>query len=74
MTYHQLVLDRPVILEASGAAVESLDLVQLLADPGMLRNSLLCDLPRELVPQTSRPALPVLRPFEAVTWAATRAA
>ncbi len=72
--YHQIVLDRPAILLVSGAAMEAFDIGALQADPDLLPYSLLAAMPRELLPRAGRSPLPMLRAFEAVTLAATRAA
>lgn len=72
--YYQVVLDRPAILLVSGAAMETLDIGVLRADPALLPYSLLAAMPRELLPRAALGPLPVLRAFEAVTLAAARAA
>lgn len=74
LRYYQVLLDRHAILTVSGAPVESLDAAALLADPGTLAHSILGDMPAELRPHSTRPALPILRDFEAMTLVGLRAA
>lgn len=65
--YYHVLLDRHAVIVVNGAPLESFDVSALLADPAVLPNSVLRDLPAELRPVQSDPALPVLRGFEALT-------
>ncbi|PYG31120.1 Hint domain-containing protein [Pelagimonas varians] len=72
--YHQLLLpgNEPVI--AAGTELESLYVGQLRRRAGPLRQSLLSQVPRNLVPEHTSTGLKVLGAFEAMTLADARAA
>ncbi len=72
--YHQVLLDRPGILQVSGSAMETIDIAPLCADPTFQQHSLLAAVPRELMPKHIQSGQMVLRAFEAITLAAARAA
>ena len=74
MTYRQVVLDRPAVLLASGAMIESQDLAPLLAAPQAFASSAFADLPPELRPRTAKGPCPVLQDYEAWTLGHHRAA
>jgi hypothetical protein len=72
--YHQLILPghEPVI--AAGAELESLYIGRLRRRNTQLDQTLLADVPRNLMPEHARAGLKVLGPFEAITLAEARAA
>jgi len=74
MRYHHLVLDDHAVFRANGAAIESLDIAPLLAEPAALAASVVGAMPRELLPRGPSLQHPVLREFEATTWRRMRAA
>ena len=74
VSYHQLVLDRHAIIRVNGAALESLDISSILADPSSLRHSVVAQVPPALLPRGPGLPQPVLRDFEAMTWRRQRAA
>lgn len=74
LRYYQVLLDRHALITVSGAPLESFDAVSLLNDPSLLTHSVLGDMPNELRPHSTMPALPILRDYEALTLAQLRAA
>lgn len=66
VTYYQVVLDEHDILSVNGGALESLDPAPILADPAMLKHSLLRNTPSEILPRGPAVAMPVLRGYEAL--------
>jgi len=74
VTYYQLVLPghEPVI--AAGCVLDSLFVGRLRRKPAQLAASILAPFERSLLPEHARPVWPVLKPFEAITIAAERAA
>ena len=65
--YHHILLDRPAVIIVNGTPLESFDVRPLLGDPGVLRHSILRDLPPELRPMATDLEIPVLHGFEALT-------
>ncbi|MEB8387619.1 Hint domain-containing protein [Rhodobacteraceae bacterium KMM 6894] len=74
VTYHHLLLPGHQAILAAGCPVESLYIGRLRRDPAALAGSVLAGLDRARLPEHPRPIWPVLKPFEAVTLAMTRAA
>lgn len=74
MTYRQVVLDRPAVLLASGAMMESQDLGPLLAAPHTFSSSAFADLPPALRPRSAESPCTVLQDYEAWTLGSHRAA
>ncbi|MGH1415521.1 MAG: Hint domain-containing protein [Pelagimonas sp.] len=72
--YHQLLLPGHEPLIASGAEMESLYVGRLRRQAKQLSQTLLADVPRNLMPEHARCGLKVLGPFEAITLAEARAA
>ncbi len=76
VTYHQVLLDRPALLSAGGAALPPFDAAPLLGD-GTLRGwSMLADLPDGALPDTTMlaPRRAALRDYEAASLRRMRAA
>jgi hypothetical protein len=67
MTYYQILLETHEIITVNGALVESFDGSAVLNAPGLLRTSVLADLPPELRPAQVGLAAPVLQGYEALT-------
>jgi hypothetical protein len=74
ITYCQVLLPDHEAVLCAGTFVETLNIGRVRRRPEELRQSLLCDIPRAMLPEHSRTAFPVLGEFEALTLAATRAA
>lgn len=74
VTYHHLLLPGHEAVLASGSSLESLYIGRLRRKPAALRSSVLAQFDRVRLPEHARPVWPVLKPFEAVTLASTRAA
>lgn len=74
VTYHHLLLPGHEAVLAGGCALESLYVGRLRRKPQALRASVLARFDRVRLPEHARPVWPVLKPFEAVTLASTRAA
>jgi len=74
VTYHQVLLPGHEVLRAAGAALTSLYIGRLRRAPDVLATSVLAGLPRAHLPEHAQPVWPVLRPFEAITLASSRAA
>lgn len=67
MTYYQILLETHEIITVNGALVESFDGSAVLNAPGLLRTSVLADMPPELRPTQVGLAAPVLQGYEALT-------
>ncbi|MCR9145933.1 MAG: Hint domain-containing protein [Rhodobacteraceae bacterium] len=74
VTYHHLLLPGHEVIRAGGSSLESLYVGRLRRRPAELICSVLADFDRKRLPEHARPAWPVLKPFEAVTLSASRAA
>lgn len=74
VTYHQLLLPGHEVLLAAGCPMESLYIGRLRRKPDQLGASLLARLNRAQLPEHAKPVWPVLKPFEAITLAMSRAA
>lgn len=74
ITYHQVVLPGHEALKVAGCAVESLYIGRLRRRRDDLAASVLAGAPRSDLPEHPKPVWPVLKPFEAITLAAHRAA
>ncbi|WP_135504090.1 Hint domain-containing protein [Roseovarius aestuariivivens] len=74
VTYYHLLLPGHESLLASGSPIESLYLGRLRRNADALCHSVLAGLDRTRLPEHARPIWPVLKPFEAVTLATSRAA
>lgn len=74
VTYDQLILPRNETLCVAGAALESLNIGRLRRKHDMLDATLLAGLDRAKLPEHPCPRHRVLKPFEAVVLAETRAA
>jgi hypothetical protein len=72
--YHGLVLPEHEEIEAAGARTESLYLGRIRRKPEVVGMSLLAGLDRARLPEHPRPLWPVLKSYEAITLAMTRAA
>lgn len=72
--YHGLVLPEHEEIEAAGARTESLYLGRIRRKPEIVAMSLLAGLNRARLPEHPRPLWPVLKSYEAITLAMTRAA
>ncbi len=74
VTYYQLILPENEVLRVNGALLASLFIGRIRRKPEALEASLLAGLDRARLPEHAQPPWPVLKPFEAVTLAASRAA
>lgn len=74
VTYHHLLLPGHEAIVAAGCPVESLYIGRLRRKPEQLEASVLAGLNRSRLPEHPKPAWPVLKPFEAITLAMSRAA
>lgn len=74
VTYHHLLLPGHDVILAAGCAIESLYIGRLRRRPDTLASSVLHAFDRNRLPEHPKPIWPVLKPFEAVTLAMTRAA
>jgi len=74
VTYHHLLLPGHEAVLAAGCALESLYIGRMRRKPEAIAASLLAPFDRNRLPEHAKPVWPVLKPFEAVTLAATRAA
>lgn len=74
VTYHQVLLPGHEVIQAAGCPVESLYIGRLRRKPDQLAASVLAGLDRSRLPEHPKPAWPVLKPFEAITLAMSRAA
>ncbi len=73
-TYWQVLLDTVAAPLVEGAAMQALDIAPMLADPGVLGQTVLGNLPLELLPVGIAAEVPRLETYEAVTYAHHRAA
>ena len=64
VTYRQLVLDRPAAIAIQGVACATLDATGIAADPRLHAQSILRDIPVELLPRTADADVQRLRGFE----------
>jgi len=74
ITYHDILLPGHEVIMAAGCPIESLYIGRLRRDKLALAASLLAPFDRARLPEHARPIWPVLKPFEAKTLAALRAA
>jgi hypothetical protein len=74
VTYHDLVLPGCDVVQAAGAPLETMFIGRIRRKPVMLAASLLAVFDRNGLPEHALSTYPVLRPFEAITLAETRAA
>lgn len=72
--YHGLILPEHDEIDAAGTATESLYLGRMRRKPGALAMSQLAGFDRARLPEHARPLWPVLRQYEAITLAMSRAA
>ncbi|WP_204355237.1 Hint domain-containing protein [Roseovarius amoyensis] len=72
--YYQLLLPGHETVTAAGCALASLFIGRIRRKPDDLAASVLAGFERARLPEHAQPAWPVLKPFEAVTLAAERAA
>lgn len=72
--YHQLLLPENEMLQAGGAALESLFIGRLRRRPEQLARSILSGCDRRQLPEHARPSRPVLKPYEAMAIAGPNAA
>ncbi|MEM9580101.1 MAG: Hint domain-containing protein [Pseudomonadota bacterium] len=73
-TYYQLLLPDGQPMIASNVQVESLHVGRIRRRKDVFGRTTLAGLPRHLMPEHSAPTSQILRPFEAITLAAMRAA
>lgn len=74
VTYYQLVLPRNEVLQVNGGLLASLFIGRLRRKKEALAQSLLAGFDRAQLPEHPQPPWPELKPFEAITLAASRAA
>ena len=74
VTYYQLLLPGHEVIVTAGCPAESLYIGRLRRKPDLLAASLLAPIDRNRLPEHPKPAWPVLKPFEAITLAMSRAA
>lgn len=74
VTYYQVLLPGHDAVIASGCAVSSLLIGRIRRKPDALAASVLAGFDRARLPEHAQPAWPILKPFEAVTLASSRAA
>ena len=74
VTYHQLLLPGHEVIKVAGCPLESLYIGRLRRKPDQLAASVLAGPSRATLPEHPKPVWPVLKPFEAVTLAMSRAA
>ncbi|MFY9241289.1 MAG: Hint domain-containing protein [Roseovarius sp.] len=74
ITYYDILLPGHEVIIAAGCPMESLYIGRLRRDKPALEASLLAPFERNHLPEHARPIWPVLKPFEAKTLAALRAA
>ncbi|MFK7940426.1 MAG: Hint domain-containing protein [Roseovarius sp.] len=74
VTYHHLLLPNHETIMAAGCPVESLFVGRLRRKPGPLAASILAAFDRAQLPEHAKPVWPVLKPFEAIALAQSRAA
>ena len=74
VSYYQLLLPGHEVVVAAGCPMESIYIGRLRRKPDQLASSLLAGFKRNSLPEHAKPAWPVLKPFEAITLAMSRAA
>lgn len=74
VTYHHLLLPGHEVIKVAGCPVESLYIGRLRRKPDQLAASLLAPFERAQLPEHPQPVWPVLKPFEAIALALSRAA
>ncbi|MEQ9258698.1 MAG: Hint domain-containing protein [Roseovarius sp.] len=74
VSFYQILLPGHEAVLASGCAVESLYVGRIRRKPLELGRSVLASANRARLPEHARPVWPVLKPFEAITLATSRAA
>ena len=74
VTYHHLLLPGHQVIRAAGCPVESLYVGRLRRKPQQLAASLLAPFDRSQLPEHPQPVWPVLKPYEAIALACSRAA
>lgn len=74
VTYYHVLLPGHEVIQAAGCPVESLYIGRLRRKPQEFAVSNFSGFDRAKLPEHSKPAWPVIKPFEAVTLAAMRAA
>lgn len=74
ITYHDLILPGCEAVRAAGADLETMFIGRIRRKPVMLKASLLAGFDRGALPEHALSTYPVLRPFEAITLAESRAA
>lgn len=74
VTYYQVLLPSHDAVIASGCALSSLLIGRIRRKPDALASSVLASFDRARLPEHAQPAWPILKPFEAVTLASSRAA
>lgn len=74
VTYHHLLLPGHEVINAAGCPVESLYVGRLRRKPEDLSKSLLANVDRSQLPEHPQPVWPVLKPYEAIALAMSRAA
>ena len=74
VTYHDLILPGCDAVRAAGAPLETLFVGRIRRKPLLLAASLLAEFDRNSLPEHALSTYPVLKPFEAITLAETRAA
>jgi hypothetical protein len=74
VAYHHLLLPGHEVIMAAGCPLESLYIGRLRRKPAPLSRSVLAAFDRSRLPEHARPVWPVLKPFEAITLAMSRAA
>jgi hypothetical protein len=74
ITYHDLILPGCEAVQAAGAPLETMFIGRIRRKPVMLKAGLLAGFDRNALPEHALSTYPVLRPFEAIMLAETRAA
>ncbi|MEM8773913.1 MAG: Hint domain-containing protein [Pseudomonadota bacterium] len=74
VTYYHLLLPGHEVILSGDCPIESLYVGRLRRKPDALAKSVLAQFDRSRLPEHAKPVWPVLKPFEAVTLAMTRAA
>lgn len=74
VTYYQVLLPGHDAVIASGCALSSLLIGRIRRKPEALAASVLAGFDRARLPEHAQPAWPILKPFEAITLASSRAA
>ena len=74
VSYSHFVLDRPCVVDVSGALIQGMDILDIQSGAIPKHLSVLSDLPQPLLPMQSPTRLDVLKPFETVAWGQMQAA